>query len=391
MVLLLTVAVASMPFGGCKQPVSEPVPSPSEMSLDVKIGQMIMVGFRGLDVNEKSPVMRDIVERHIGGVILYDYDVPTNNPVLLYDYDVPTNSPVRNIESAGQLETLTAKLQAASEIPLLIAIDQEGGEVCRLKEDFGFAPTVSARELGRINSPVRTHSEAARIAQTLARVGINLNLAPVVDVDVNRFNPVIGWLDRSFSADPEVVTLHAGEFIRAHRQYGVLCALKHFPGHGSSTRDSHLGFTDISGTWSSKELWPYEMLIREELADVIMTAHVFNANLDAEFPATLSKSIVTDLLRDQLFFYGVVISDDMQMRAIRDHYGFVTALQGAIEAGVDIILISNNSVFEEDAAARAIAIIKNLVDEGKITSQRIDQSYLRIARLKQKLQHRSDR
>jgi beta-N-acetylhexosaminidase len=271
------------------------------------------------------------------------------------------------------------------------AIDQEGGEVCRLKEDFGFAPTVSARELGRINSPVRTHSEAARIAQTLARVGINLNLAPVVDVDVNRFNPVIGWLDRSFSADPEVVTLHAGEFIRAHRQYGVLCALKHFPGHGSSTRDSHLGFTDISGTWSSKELWPYEMLIREELADVIMTAHVFNANLDAEFPATLSKSIVTDLLRDQLFFYGVVISDDMQMRAIRDHYGFVTALQGAIEAGVDIILISNNSVFEEDAASRAIAIIKNLVDEGKITSQRIDQSYLRIARLKQKLQHRSDR
>jgi beta-N-acetylhexosaminidase len=129
------------------------------MSLDVKIGQMIMVGFRGLDVNEKSPVMRDIVERHIGGVILYDYDVPTNNPA-------------RNIESAGQLKALTAKLQAASEIPLFIAIDQEGGEVCRLKEDFGFAPTVSARELGRINSPVRTHSEAARIAQTLARVGL---------------------------------------------------------------------------------------------------------------------------------------------------------------------------------------------------------------------------
>ncbi|MHC4708717.1 MAG: glycoside hydrolase family 3 N-terminal domain-containing protein [Planctomycetota bacterium] len=209
-------------------------------------------------------------------------------------------------------------------------------------------------------------------------------------MDVNRFNPVIGWLDRSFSADPEVVTLHAGEFIRAHRQYGVLCALKHFPGHGSSTRDSHLGFTDISDTWSSKELGPYEVLIREELADVIMTAHVFNANLDAEFPATLSKPVLTDLLRDQLFFYGVVISDDMQMRAIRDHYGFVTALQRAIEAGVDIILISNNSVFEEDAASRAIAIIKNLVDEGKITSQRIDQSYLRIKKLKQRLQRRAD-
>jgi beta-N-acetylhexosaminidase len=373
MLLLLIVAAALVPFGGCKQPLPEAGPTTAEVSLDVKIGQMIMVGFRGLDVDDSSPIIRDIVERHICGVILYDYDVPTNTPV-------------RNIESPAQLKRLTAKLQGASEIPLLIAIDQEGGEVCRLKQSAGFPATVSAQYLGSVNDLSVTRKHANQMANTLAQLGINLNFAPVVDVDVNPENPIIGKPGRSFSGDAEIVTVHAAEFIKAHRRYGVLCALKHFPGHGSSTEDSHVGLTDVTETWSSKELFPYEILIRKELADVIMTAHVFNANLDAEFPATLSKPILTDMLRDQLFYYGVVISDDMQMRAIRDHYGFVSALHAAIEAGVDIILISNNSVFEEDAASRAIAIIKNLIEEGKITPQRINQSYLRIKKLKQRLQ-----
>ncbi|MBA7655392.1 Beta-hexosaminidase [subsurface metagenome] len=123
----------------------------------------------------------------------------------------------------------------------------------------------------------------------------------------------------------------------------------------------------------------------QDLADVIMTAHVYHASLDPNFPATLSNPILTDLLRDQLFYDGVIISDCMQMRAITDHYGFETALQAAIEAGVDIILISNNSVFEEDAASRAIVIIKSLIKEGKITPQRINQSYRRIKKVKERL------
>ncbi|MHC4337718.1 MAG: glycoside hydrolase family 3 protein [Planctomycetota bacterium] len=363
--LLLTMATVLISLTTCKQP-------PADVSLDVKIGQMIMVGFRGLDVGDDSPVIRDIVERHIGGVILYDYDVPANTPI-------------RNIKSPAQLKQLTAKLQAASDIPLFIAIDQEGGKVSRLKESAGFVPTLSARYLGSVNDLPLTCRQAARVAQTLAELGININLAPVVDLNVNRDNPIIGRLGRSFSADPEIVTAHAAEFIKAHHEYRVLCALKHFPGHGSSTQDSHLGLTDITKTWSSKELIPYENLIGQGLVDVIMTAHVYHGSLDPNFPATLSNPILTDLLRDQLFYDGVIISDCMQMRAITDHYGFETALQTAIKAGVDIILISNNSIFEEDAASRAIATIKSLIKEGKITPQRIDQSYRRIQKLKEKL------
>lgn len=331
-----------------------------------------MVGFRGLDVNDNSPIVRDIVDRHIGGVVLYDYDVPANTPK-------------RNIESPAQLKRLTAKLQSASEIPLFIAIDQEGGNVCRLKQRVGFPAMRSAQYLGSINDLSLTRKHGDQTAKTLAQLGINLNLAPVVDLNVNPDNPIIGRLGRSFSADAQVVTAHAAEFIKAHRRYGVLCALKHFPGHGSSTGDSHLGLTDITNTWSSKELIPYENLIRQGLADVIMTAHVYNANLDPELPATLSKAILDDLLREQLKYDGVIISDDMQMRAIRDHYGFETALQAGIEAGVDIILISNNSIFDQDAASRAIAIVKGLIEEGKISPQRINQSYRRIKRLKERL------
>jgi len=372
--LVLTIGAALALLAGCAGgPGLAPAPTPADVSLDVKIGQMIMVGFRGLDVNDNSPIVRDIFDRHIGGVILFDYDVPANIPI-------------RNIESPAQLKRLTAKLQAASPIPLLIAIDQEGGKVCRLKQSAGFPPTLSAQYLGSINdlSPTRRH--AARTAKILAHLGINLNLAPVVDLNINTDNPIIGRLGRSFSADPQVVTAHAAEFIKAHHEHSVLCALKHFPGHGSSTGDSHLGLTDITDTWSSDELIPYEILIREGLADVIMTAHVYNANLDPELPATLSKSILTGLLRKQLHYDGVIISDCMQMRAITDHYGFEAALRAAIEAGVDIILIANNSVFNEDAASRAIAIIKKLIEEGKITPQRINQSYRRIKKVKQRLQ-----
>jgi beta-N-acetylhexosaminidase len=366
----LTVGAALALFAGCAEmPIFK---TAQDVSLDVKIGQMIMVGFRGLDVNDNSPIVRDIADRHIGGVVLYDYDVPADIPI-------------RNIESPAQLKKLIAKLQAASPIPLLVAIDQEGGNVSRLKQSAGFPPTVSAQYLGSINDLSLTRRHADQIAETLAELGINLNLAPVVDLNTNPDNPIIGRLGRSFSANPEIVTSHAAEFIKAHRRYGVLCALKHFPGHGSSTGDSHLGLTDVTSTWSSEELIPYKILIGQGLADVIMTAHVYNANLDGELPATLSKPILTGLLRKQLHFDGVIISDCMQMRAITDHYGFEAAIRAAIDAGVDIILIANNSVFDEDAASCAIAVIKKLLKEGKISPQRINQSYRRIRKVKEKL------
>jgi beta-N-acetylhexosaminidase len=161
--------------------------------------------------------------------------------------------------------------------------------------------------------------------------------------------------------------------------------LKHFPGHGSSRDDSHLGFVDVTNTWARAELEPYARLIAAGQCDAVMTAHIFNANLDPSLPATLSERIITGLLRDELRFDGVIVSDDMQMKAISDHYGFETAIRLAMEAGVDILAIANNSVFEPDVAARAIAVIQRLVQEGRISAARIEQSYQRIMRLKARL------
>jgi beta-N-acetylhexosaminidase len=341
-----------------------------DANLDIKIGQMLMLGFRGLEVSDEHFIVRDIRERNLGGVVLFDRDAPSG-------------SPIRNVESPSQVHALVTTLQTVSDIPLLIAIDHEGGMLTRLKEERGFPPTLSHQALGEIDDPTTTYTQAAAMAQTLAELGINLNLAPVVDLNVNPDNPIIAKYERSFSVDPEVVTRHARAFIEAHHAQGVRCTIKHFPGHGSSAGDTHAGWVDITDTWSRAELEPYTNLIETGLVDAVMTAHVFNANLDDADPATLSRSTVTSILREELAYDGVVISDDLQMGAIADHYGFETAVQKAIEAGVDILAFANNSVYEEDVAARAIAHVKQLVKESAISEARIDASYRRIQRLKE--------
>jgi beta-N-acetylhexosaminidase len=348
-------------------PTREPAP---DVSLDARIGQMLMVGFRGLGVSDDYFIVRDIRERNLGGVVLFDYDVPSQ-------------SPVRNVESPEQVQALVASLQAISDTRLLVAIDHEGGLLTRLKEERGFPPTLSHQALGEIDDADFTYEQATAMAQTLARLGINLNLAPVVDLNVNPDNPIIAKYERSFSADPQVVTRHALAFIEAHHAQDVRCTPKHFPGHGSSTGDTHAGRVDVTDTWSWEELLPFAHIVEVGIADAIMTAHVFNADLDADDPATLSSKIIGGLIRGKLAFDGVVISDDMQMRAISNHYGFEAAIEKAIEAGVDILTFANNSTYEEDIVARAVTHIKRLVEEGTIGETRIDKSYQRIKRLKE--------
>jgi beta-N-acetylhexosaminidase len=340
-----------------------------DVGLDAKIGQMLMVGFRGMEVGDDHFVAADIQERNLGGVVLLDYDVPSK-------------SPERNIKSPAQVKALVASLQARADTPLLVAIDHEGGIVTRLKEVHGFPSTKSHQALGELDDLHVTREQATAMAQTLADLGINLNLAPVVDLNTNPDNPIIAKYERSYSADPDTVTRHAATFIEAHHAQGVSCTLKHFPGHGSSTGDTHEGWVDVTETWSRAELEPYAAIIEAGLADAVMTAQVFNAHLDAEHPATLSHSTIAGILREELDYDGVVISDDMQMRAIANHYGFETAVQKAIEAGVDILAFANNSVYEEDVATRAITHIKHLVEEGILSEERIDASYRRIRRLK---------
>ncbi len=340
-------------------------------SLDEMIGQMILVGFRGLDLSGENPVVADIRDRKIGGVILFDYDVPSQNPV-------------RNIESPGQVKALIDSLQGLAAVPLLIAVDQEGGKVCRLKEKFGFPATVSQKSLGARNDLAFTRSYAAAQAAVLAEAGFNLNFAPVVDLDVNPANPVIGGIERSFSADPAVVVGHALEVIRACQAAGVLATPKHFPGHGSSKTDSHQGFTDVTGTWTRTELEPYRKIIEAGLGDAVMTAHVFNAGLDAKYPATLSRPVIGELLRGELGYDGIVISDDMQMKAISANFGLKEAILRAVKAGVDVLTFANNSVFDPEIARTAAGILKNAVAEGEIPAGRIEESYGRILRIKKR-------
>jgi beta-N-acetylhexosaminidase len=340
-----------------------------EVPLDQKIGQMLIAGFRGVDIASTGQFKEHIRSCHLGGIILYDRDVMTG-------------SDKRNVESPAQVKKLVSDLQHEARSPLLVTIDQEGGMVDRLSAQRGFASSVSASYLGKCDDVSNTREHSCIIADTLSNIGVNLNLAPVVDLNINRLNPIIGQRERSFSPDPKKVIIHASAFIEGHRQKGVLCCLKHFPGHGSSTTDSHLGFTDVSETWSEIELLPFQHLIQNGLADTVMISHVFLDRLDSQFPATLSAPIIKDTLRGQLKFDGVVISDDLQMGAITQHYGFETALRKAINAGTDLITLGNNQTFEEDLIPRAFETVKMMVQNGDIPAERIDASYARIIRLK---------
>ena len=340
-------------------------------SLSIKIGQMLMIGFRGFKLADAPEIRADIIERHIGGVVLFDYDVPSHTPS-------------RNISSPKQLSSLTLELQKITRVPLLIAIDQEGGKVNRLKPARGFPPSVSAQHLGQLNNADSTRAAALQCARTLKAMHINLNLAPVADLNVNPDNPVIGKLGRSFSSDPAVVISNVSIICSTCQDEGIIPTLKHFPGHGSSTTDTHLDFTDITASWSEKELEPYSALIASGYHDPIMTAHVFNGKLDPVYPATLSKAILNGILRTRLGFKGVIISDDMQMKAIADRYGLETAIRLAIDAGVDILLFGNNTSYDPAITTKATEIIRSLLKKKIITEERIDRSYQRIMELKKR-------
>jgi beta-N-acetylhexosaminidase len=331
---------------------------------------MLVIGFRGLTAQEADATLRQIADIGVGGVVLFSVDQLSGGS--------------RNVESPEQLRALVGSLtDAATVAPLLVSVDQEGWLVARLTPIHGFPlPAPSAAELGRLNDPAVTRADARAMAEVLAAAGITLNLAPVVDLAINPDNPIIAALGRSYGADPALVTDQAAAFIEGHHEIGVRCALKHFPGHGSSTGDTHLGVVDVTETWSASELEPFAALIDRGLADAILTAHVFNAALDPEHPATLSRPTVSGLLRDQLGFDGAVLSDDLQMGAIRDAYGYPEAVALAIEAGIDLLVVANQLVYEPDIAPRTVAIIEDLVRSGRIGEGRIDESWQRIARLK---------
>lgn len=334
-------------------------------SLDIKIGQMILTGFPKAEVD--PTLLESVRKGKVGSIIIFEKNIPAKNSYLA-------------------LKKITWAYQQAAPIPLIIAIDQEGGRVNRLKEKYGFPRSVSAATLGKSKlDSVKFYGEIT--AATLAGLGINMNFAPVVDVASNPDNPIIAKVERAFSKDADSVALYAEVFIQEHRKLGVFTALKHFPGHGSSMNDTHLDMTDITSTWAEQELTPYIKLIQNGMIDAVMTAHIVNARLDQDkLPATLSPRIIDGLLRKQLKFDGVVFSDDMQMHAISKHYTFEESIKLAILAGVDILCFTNNiQGSQERTVDKVHGIIRKFVQDGTLPASRIDESFRRIMTLKQRL------
>jgi beta-N-acetylhexosaminidase len=351
------------------QPVQQATLRPQ---LRMRIAQLLLVGFTGTSVDGSSAIVRDVVDRGLGGVVLFDRFTGSGR--------------VRNIASPTQLANLTATLQAAAGrsalgTPLLVAVDQEGGQVARLNPRDGFPGTYSAAVLGRMNDPAFTQGQGRAIAQQLAAAGINLNLAPVVDLNLNPANRIIGGAGRSFSGDAGVVTQQAKAFIAGHHEVGVLTAIKHFPGQGSASGDTHRGSVDVTGNWTDYELQPFANLIADGAVDAVMTSHIYNRGIDATYPATLSAPTLA-ILREQLGWQGVVISDDLKMAAISGVYRFADALALALNAGVDLLTIGQTSA---TTVTDTIDTIEALVRAGAVSEARIDEAYGRIMGLKARL------
>lgn len=340
--------------------------SGENVPLDVKIGQMLLIGFPKAQLDPL--VLEEVRKGKVGSIIIFEKNIP------------PTNSFVG-------LKKIIWTYQKAAPIPLFICIDQEGGRVNRLKDKYGFPRSITAEAMGKAGTldSVQFYSEAT--AATLAGLGINMNFAPVVDLASNPTNPIIARYGRAFSANEDSVALLAKEFVKSHRKFNVLTSLKHFPGHGSSKADTHLGIADVTNTWEDRELKPYEVLIDSGYVDAVMTSHIVNKRLDKEgHPGTLSDDVITGILRQRLGFDGVVFTDDMQMHAITKHYGLEDAIRLAIEAGVDIMTFSNNITgSDERTVDRVHSIIRDLVRKGVIPERRIDESFDRIMKLKRRL------
>lgn len=375
---LLFLFVSTALFGGCTHGQQKTY-TPEEMALRRDIAEMLVVGFRGTTTGDTSHIVRDIRDYGIGGVILFEYDVPSQ-------------SRPRNITSPTQLKKLCSQLQQLSDEPLFIGIDQEGGYVSRLKEKAGFPRFASAQSTATAGDDAVRRC-ARQTALALKQAGINLNFAPCVDVNVNPDCPVIGKLERSFSDDPKRVAHCAEIWLEEQRKCGIVSCLKHFPGHGSSQHDTHLGLADVSDTWQPSELEPYSILIgysqqhpddKSHRVDMIMTTHVFNSQIDSVYPATLSKGTLTALLRDSMHYDGLIITDDMAMGAMTQLYEYSEALLLTLQAGVDMICLSNNGIsYNADIVPMTVDLIFDMVKEGRLSEERIHDSAKRIRKLKQ--------
>jgi len=343
------------------------------IGLRQQIAQMLIIGFDGTRLEPANPLVHCLSHEGLGGVILFDYDLSNQQPG-------------KNLVNQAQIKELTQELQEAAQknaqnLPLFIAIDYEGGAVDRLKHIAGCPPTVTPENFTFL-SPSDQELQLKSMTATLRTLGFNLNFAPVVDLNMNQKEGIIGKLGRSYSSEAGELARIARRFVRAFSQQKIVCCYKHFPGHGSATGDTHQGFVDVTETFELRELEPYRALMQGvEAMPMIMTAHVINRKLDPSgLPATLSQPILTTLLREQIGFDGIIISDDLQMHAISNHFSVEEALGLTINAGADMVIFANQ--LGKISATEVIDIIEKLVHEEKISEERIQQAYQRITKVK---------
>lgn len=341
----------------------------SAATLEQMAGQMIIVGFEGDGANDAGvgAITQDLAAGRLGGVMYLKKNVS-------------------NLATVREMNTMFRA--AAPDLPPFITLDQEGGAVERLTKDVGFTEIPNAASVAARNAPDEAEAIYARMAKAIAAEGFSVNFGPVADLNTNPENQIIARFGRSFSADPETVIAYDAAFIKAHRAAGLVTALKHFPGHGSSTADSHEGFVDITRSWSEDELKPYRALIGAGMADMVMVGHLYHADYadgDGETPSSLSPRWIEGVLRQELGFDGVVISDDLEMGAIRDHFSLEETVTGAVRAGMDILLFSNTADYRPGLPAEVLAILLAEAAADPTFAARIEQSYARIVALKARL------
>jgi beta-N-acetylhexosaminidase len=332
------------------------------------IGRCIMVGVRGARPDDDA-LRRDLDacrECRCRAIALFDRDAPSGGG--------------RNIESPGQLRELIAFIRETLGPDILVAIDQEGGTVQRLRASTGFVETPSAWEFASLSTDARRDIARTQAAQ-LRDLGIDLNFAPCVDVAINPSSPIIATRGRSFGVDPNMIVECANEVIAAHLDARVVPCLKHFPGHGSAREDSHLGMPDITECWDDAvETAPFVCLINKHDPICVMTAHLLHRRIDAEAPASLSRAWTTGLLRERLGFTGVIITDSLDMRAIADRFPSGDAAAWALIAGADLALDANNMPGATRACPAPLMAesISRALEDGRIDPLSLAQSACRV-------------
>ncbi|ASK63992.1 beta-N-acetylhexosaminidase [Virgibacillus phasianinus] len=329
------------------------------MSLDEKIGQMI---FSGVDGTEMTAETKNTIKNyHVGGIILFGNNIESKTQTVNF---------LNGMKTAN----------AGNPYPLLLGVDEEGGSVTRMPDGIKSLPT--SRSIGKLNDPDVSFNVGTILGKQMKALGFNLDFAPVLDINSNPNNPVIG--DRSFGDNPNIVTRLGIQTMKGIQNEGVISVIKHFPGHGDTGVDSHLELPKVNKSYeelSKLELVPFKKAISEG-ADVSMVAHILLPKIDEDYPASMSKEVITGILREDYDFDGVVITDDLTMEAITDHYSVADAAVQSVKAGADLLLVAHNP----NLIAEVFDELKEAVEEGEISENRIDESVERITHLKEKYQ-----